>query len=252
MSEPPADLQPYRPSPFVFATPKDLFARIDRRAVAWYCRKDLPALPVPDPPAGIQNFNPPECRQRTIEVWQATIHLLQALDAWQDWFRKLRAEGDVHPASALWCQETALQSVRVLCTHRVNMPPFDRESEAAILAMLPPIPDWSMAGTDDRWDPEQNQFVLYQRPRWQDDPQFLGRYYGGPEKRWETSTRLRGAALQLRLLLERFPMTALGSDSAAATSPAWQQQKERLDQLHQLAVRCINGVLRLQTLSSRP
>jgi len=243
MSEPPADQEASRSSPVVFATPEDLFALIDHRAVAWLCRDDLPALPVPDPPAGIANLNPPERRQHAIEVWQATIHLLQVLSAWQDWFRKPRAEGDAHPASALWCQETALQSIRVLCTHRVNMPPFDRESEAAILAMLPPIPDWSMPGTDERWDPEQHQFVPYQRPRWRDDRQLLGRYYGGPEKRCETSTRLRGAALQLLLLLDRFPMTALGSDSAAATSPAWQQQKERLDQLHQLAVRCINGVL---------
>jgi hypothetical protein len=105
-----------------------------------------------------------------------------------------------------------------------------------------------MAGTGDCWDPEQNQFVSCQRPRWQDDPRFLQRYYGGPEKRCETATRLRGAALQLRLLLESFPMTALGSDSPAATSPARQQQMERMYHLHQLAVRSVNVVLRLQTL----
>jgi hypothetical protein len=181
-------------------------------------------------------------------VWQATIRLLQALDAWQDWFRKLRAEGDADPACALWCQETAIQCIHVLCTHRVNMPPFDREDEAAILAMLPPIPDWAMAGTGDRWDDDQDQFVPYQRPRWQDDRQFRQRYYCGPEHRCTTATRLRGATLQLRLLLESFPMTALGSDRPAAPSPAEQPQIERINHLHCLAARGVKVVRRLQTL----
>jgi hypothetical protein len=43
-------------------------------------------------------------------------------------------------------------------------------------------------------------------------------------------------------------MTAHGSDSPSATAPAWPPHRERIDHLHQLAVRGVNLVLRLQTL----
>jgi hypothetical protein len=63
--------------------------------------------------------------------------------------------------------------------------------------MLPPIPDWSLAGTESRWDQEQGQLITSQRPRWQEDPDFLNRCYGDPENRCDTSNRPRGAKLQL-------------------------------------------------------
>ncbi len=252
MSEQQEDQTPPRQQPVAYATVKSLHARFDRRALAWFCRNDLPASAVPEPPAAVQNLCPPERRQSTCEVWQATLRLLQALDTWQEWFANLRANGDADPAVALWCQATACQSVRALCAHRVNLSPFDCAGEAAILAMLPPTPDWSMAGTDEHWDPEQKQFVARQRPRWQEDPVFLGRYYGGEESRAETATRLRGVVLQLRLLLESFPATALSSGmtmgESQATRQTVQDEIEHINHWHRLAGRCLNTVVRLQTL----
>ena len=164
------------------------------------------------------------------------MRLLQALDAWQEWFRKLRAEGDADPAVALWCEATAVQSIRVLRSQRVNASPFDRESEADILAFLPPTPTWALTPT----------------LRWQQDPEFLGSYYLRGHNRLQTATRLRGAALQFLLLLESFPMTALPHDlpttNAHAVVESLRREIERINVLHRLASRCLNPVLRLHTL----
>jgi hypothetical protein len=188
-----------------------------------------------------------------LEIWQATVRLLQALDAWQEWFRKLRAEGDADPAVALWCEATAVQSIRVLRSQHANASPFDRESEAAILALLPPTPTWALAGTEYRCDQEREPSMAAPMPRWQQDPAFLGSYYLEGNNRLKTATRLCGATLQFLLLLERFPMTVLPHDLPTTNAQAVQQSLhraiKRINALHRLAGRCLNTVLRLHTLS---
>ncbi len=252
MSELPAGHASSRRAPTAYLTVEEFQERYDPRALAWYCRNDLPTIPLPDPPVVIQNLVAPERRQRTLEIWQATVRLLQALDAWQEWFRKLRAEGDADPAVALWCEATAVQSIRVLCSQRANAPPFDIESEADIRALLPPTPTWALARTEYRCDHEREPSMATPMPRWQQDPEFLGSYYLGGNNRLKSSTRLRGAALQFLLLLESFPMTALPHDLLTANAQAVRQslhrEIERINVLHRLAGRCLNTVLRLHTL----
>jgi hypothetical protein len=253
MSELPAGQAASRRAPTDYLAVEEFQKRYDPRALAWYCRNDLPTMPLPDPPAAIQNLDAPERRQRTLEIWQATVRLLQALDAWQEWFRKLRAEGDADPAVALCCEATAVQSIRVLRSQRANASPFDRESEVALRALLPPTPTWALARTEYRCDHEREPPMVAPTPRWQQDPEFLGSYYLGGNNRLKTATRLRGATLQLLFLLESFPMTALPHDLPTTNAQAVQQslyrEIERLNALHRLAGRCLNTVLRLHTLS---
>lgn len=66
-------------------------------------------------------------------------------------------------ALAWYCRN---QSIRVRCIHRISVSPFDQESEASLLATLPPTPDEAMARTINRWDTEQQRLIAYQQSRW--------------------------------------------------------------------------------------
>lgn len=125
MSKLPTGRASSRHSSTAYLTLEERQARYERRVLAWYGRNDLPAMPLPVPPLVIPNLRSHERKQPTCEIWQATRHLLQALNAWQEGFGKRRAEDDADSASALWCQDTAIQSIRVLCIHRVHYLPFD-------------------------------------------------------------------------------------------------------------------------------
>jgi hypothetical protein len=191
----------------LFATPADLLARFDPRALSWFLRDDLMHLPSPEPPAAIQQIVDPTLGQKATETWVAVNHLIAAIDVWHDWFRQLRTEKDADPAVAHWCQETACHCIQAICALGVNSQPFAQESAKEIFKMLPPLSDWHMAGTRMEWDAKQSAPVEVDVPRWQESPDFFDAY----RRRFESSNELRAAALGLRHSLEQFPTAAFKS-----------------------------------------
>ena len=175
-----------------YATPGDLFARYDRRAVAWLVQDNPPTPSVPESPKAIQDLASGDVQQRMVEVWGATNRLLTAIDAWQDWFRTLRERGDADPAIAMACQSTARQSIHLLCVYRVSAAPFNRSSEDEIAGMLPSLPLWSMG----EGGPSSG---------WQEDPNLLSDYFGA-EGRCATANQLRAAVAGLHQMLEQYPL----------------------------------------------
>src|SRR5579883_1887347 len=82
--------------------------------------------------------------------------------------------------------------------------------------MLPPIPAWWMPGPDVNVGPD-NKLMETIRTRWQDDREFLDRYYAKPERRIERAKELRGAAALLIDRLKSFPMSVLAAPSSPVT-----------------------------------
>jgi hypothetical protein len=96
--------------------------------------------------------------------------------------------------------------------------PFDGADEAALLAMLPPIPAW--------WKPEaapapdQAEDEAAPNVRWQEDREWLDRYYCPPEQRNEKAHQLRRAATQLINLLKSYPMAVAHQRAPLPGGPA--------------------------------
>ena len=200
-----------------YATVDDLHKVCDRRALDWYASDHLPTLCVPDAPASYQSIHDDMMLQRANEVWSAVNRLIDSIDIWQEWFRQLHKDNDADPAVALLCHETACQCIDTLCGHQVNAVPFNQESEDDIMKMLPRIPSWSMGGRRPDFDVQNGAWVMRERSRWQDDAEFLSTYYGA-NGRSITSTTLRGYGLQLRHMLEQFPLTVLRTEASSAST----------------------------------
>jgi hypothetical protein len=133
---------------------RDLLSRYDARALEWYAGEPPPAGLL-QPPASVERITEPASLRRQLdEVWTAANCLQVALDRWAGWSVELQERGDAHPAVALNCFEMARRAVRVLVTFRPNASPFDRASEAELLATLPPLPDWSVGGVEAEGEPD--------------------------------------------------------------------------------------------------
>lgn len=190
---------------------RDLIAQFDARALHWYA-SDSSTMQLLQPPPSIETITEPQSLRRQLdEVWTAANHLEIALDKWAAWFVELQEHGDAHPALALNCSEMASRAIKVLLTHRPNIAPFDSADETGLLAMLPPIPAWWLPGTEINLSVEGGESIGESRIRWQEDREFLDRYYQFPEQRQEKAVKLRGAAAKLIDLLKSFPMSALAT-----------------------------------------
>src|SRR4051812_16226038 len=88
--------------------------------------------------------------------------------------------------------------------------------EADLLAMLPAIPAWWMPGINEGPNGDPDGMAAQPGVRWQEDREFLDRYYRPPERRQEGAARLRAAATQLIDLLKTYPLTALTPRPARA------------------------------------
>jgi hypothetical protein len=195
---------------------RDMIGLMDPRALHWYAG-DPPAFQLLEPPPPIEAIPRPEAMRRNLdEVWTAANCLQIALDKWMAWFVELQETGDAHPAVALNCDEVARRAIKVLVVHRPNVEPFDRADDATVLAMLPPIPAWFVPETRAGPASKHGDAVGHPRVRWQDDREFLDRYYWPPEQRHEQATKLRGAASQLIELLKTFPESALTTPRSKA------------------------------------
>jgi hypothetical protein len=95
----------------------------------------------------------------------------------------------------------------------INAALFNTADEATLLAMLPPIPAWWMPAAAPGADPAEGAEAL--TVRWQEDREWLDRYYRPPEQRQKKSGLLRGAAAQLIDLLKSYPMAAVQVPVAA-------------------------------------
>lgn len=182
---------------------RDLVARFDHRALAWYSSLPQPSLGLLQPPpliAAISESDP--LRHSLDEVWTAANCLQIALDKWADWFRELTQLGDAHPAVALSCDEMARHALKVLSIYRPNLAPFCIDSEQLLLSSLPPIATW-WVGTN------RVEVVGTQHEQWQKDRKFLDRYYSKPEDRMHKANILRGAAAQLIEQLKSYPRSVL-------------------------------------------
>jgi hypothetical protein len=204
-----AGLLPYRV--------RDMLAMNDARALEW-CGSEALSTPLLQPPPAIEAITEPALRRPLDEVWTAANCLQIALDKWASWFVELQERKDAHPGVALTCNEMARKAITVLLTHRPNVEPFDRADEAALTAMLPPIPAWFMSTTDRAPDAESPKLALKPRVRWQEDREFLDQYYWPPEARREKAIRLRGAATRLIDMLKSFPTTALAAPRLPAVA----------------------------------
>jgi hypothetical protein len=162
------------------------------------------------------------------EVLEAANQLIEGIDTWHRWFNTLRSAGDADPGIALRCHEDCYAAVQALCSHRVNVAPFNRQTPEEIFRMLPPLPDWSMGGVDQRWNARRKKWVETKRIRWQESPDFLGRYYG-PQGRSRSSLHLRAAAAEVRMMVKRYPLSVLraqdlGQGASAPKTPDKQQR----------------------------
>lgn len=195
---------------------RHLLAYFDARALHWYGSKSLSLKLVQPPPSIDAITEPVSLRRKMDEVWSAATYLRIALEKWTAWFVELRQEGDAHPAIALNCSEAASRAIAVLSTHRPNVAPFNQASEAELLAMLPPIPDWVTPGSDA--SPGHDGEAEKARTRWQDQRKFLDKYYAAPEMRCQRIAQLRGATEQLIQMLGSFPVAALAISSSPGRS----------------------------------
>jgi hypothetical protein len=197
---------------------RDLLACYDPRALEWY-GKEQRTPPLLEPPPSVQAITEPAALRRQLdEVWTAANCLQIALDKWQEWFRELAQRGDALPAAALNCAEMADRAISVLCVHRPNVAPFDREDGGNLRAMLPPLPAWRMAGTGVEPGPGGVGLIERARVGWQEDREFLDRYYCKPEGRLGKAAQLRGAATRLIELLKSYPLTAVCEQRLARTA----------------------------------
>jgi len=162
------------------------------------------------PPPSIEAITEPEAlRHQLDELWTAANCLQIALDKWATWFVELREKGDAHPAVALNCGEMACTGIKVLLAHRPNIAPFNRLDETALVAMLPPIPAWWIGAAQGREEEDRGGTDCDKTTRWQEDREFLYRYYWPPERLREKAGKLRAAAAQLVELLKSFPMAVM-------------------------------------------
>jgi hypothetical protein len=197
---------------------RDLIARFDPRAMHWYCSEPLPLPGLLQPPPAIESVTEPAALRRQLdEVWTAASCLQFALDRWAGWFVELHDQGDAHPAVALDCCEMVFRAITVLLSHRPNVAPFDQADEAALRAMLPPVPAWWMPGTGVTLGPGGEE-VETPRVRWQEDREFLDRYYAAPERRCVKAAELRSAAARLIDLLKTFPSSVVAPRRTPAGS----------------------------------
>jgi hypothetical protein len=191
---------------------RDLISWFDPRALNWY-GSESPSLQLLQPPASIEVIaEPPALRRQLDEVWTAANCLRIALDQWAAWFVELGEKGDAHPAIALNCEDLACRAIRTLLTYHPNVAPFNTADESTLFAMLPPIPSWWMPEAAPAVD--QAERAGTRRVRWQEDREWLDRYYWPPERRTEKAHELRGAACQLIELLKIFPMAAVQPHAA--------------------------------------
>lgn len=196
---------------------RDLIACFDPRALHWYSSESLPHPGLLQPPPSIEAITePPDLRRVLDEVWTAANVLRIVLDNWAAWFVTLQQTGDAEPGVALHYHEGARRAVSVLLTYRPQVAPFDQADETAVLTMLPPLPAWWVPGADVSLGPGR-ELIEAVRPRWQEDREFLDRYYAAPERRIQRAAELRGATAQVIDLLKSYPAAAL---AANRTQPA--------------------------------
>ena len=195
---------------------RDLIVRFDPRALHWFGSESPPHRLLQPPPSIEAISEPASLRRQLDEVWTAANCLKIALDKWAEWFVELGEEGDAHPGVALTCNDEARRAVKVLVTYRPNVAPFDRAEESELLALLPPIPTWWVAGIEGGSNDETTGLAIEPRVRWQDNGEFLDRYYYSPARLQQKALELRAAAVKLIDLLESFPMTAI----TCPTTPA--------------------------------
>jgi|GEM_PF-4823604 len=196
---------------------RNLITYFDSRALHWYASNPPEPLGLLEPPPAIAAITePPSLRRQLDEVWTAANVLQIVLDNWAKWFVELREKEDAHPGVALHYRENAQRAIAVLISHCPNVAPFNTTDEAALRAMLPPIPAWWMPGPDVNVGPD-NKLMETIRTRWQDDREFLDRYYAKPERRIERAKELRGAAALLIDRLKSFPMSVLAAPSSPVT-----------------------------------
>jgi sugar lactone lactonase YvrE len=195
---------------------RDLIGRFDARALHWYA-SEPPPMQLLRPPACIEEITEPQSLRRQLdEVWTAANCLQIALDVWAAWFVELQETGDAHPGVALNCDDMARRAIKVLLAHRPIVEPFSLADETALTAMLPPIPAWWVAGTDVSPNAEQTELIEKVRVRWQEDPEFLDRYYWPPERLQEMASELRSSAARLIGLLKSFPTSAVSTPQSLA------------------------------------
>jgi hypothetical protein len=232
---------------------RDLIQTFDPRALHWY-GIDPPALGMLKPPPSIEAITQPETARRVLdEVWTAANLLQIALDKWVEWFAELQEKGDAEPAVALYCDDTARRAIKVLLVHRPNSAPFDQADEETLMAMLPPVPAWWMPGTQTERSLESGDVVEQLRVRWQEDREFLDRYYWPPERRLEQATQLRGAASQLVEMLTTFPETAAGTRRPVSPPGSRRVQPNNLEESQNAQVRpkrsTTKGEARVKTIA---
>jgi hypothetical protein len=197
---------------------RDLIAHFDPRALQWY-GSESPSLGLLQPPPSIQAITEPESLRRQLdEIWTAANWLPMALDKWAAWFVELQEKGDADPRVALNCDEMARRAIHVLLTYLRNLEKFDQGNETSPMAMLPPIPAWWMPAAESEMDDQNTKQNRQRRTRWQEDREFLDRYYAPPEQLHEKACKLRSASTQLIGMLKSFPMAVFANKGPSGTT----------------------------------
>jgi hypothetical protein len=142
------------------------------------------------------------------EILDAANQLINTIDLWQKWFSTLSSKGNANPAIAIRYRDECCAAVQALCSHHVQLPPFNEQTPETICLMLPPLPDSSRGGIVKRWDAHRKKWVKSKHPRWQKSEAFRALYFG-PEGRFESSLALRSAALKVRKMLATYPQAVL-------------------------------------------
>jgi len=148
--------------------------------------------------------------QATSEVRQAADQLIQAIDTWHAWFATLRKTEDADPGIALRCYEECRAALLALCNHGVTIEPFKSKDLTSIAQMLPPLPNGSKGGSNLSFDTKTKRWKKTPRPRWQNSPE-LWDAYSGRDNRFDSSLKLRAAALQVRKMLDKYPGAVLSA-----------------------------------------
>ena len=91
--------------------------------------------PPPVSPPAIVVLPQAECGL-ALEVWRAA-HRLCIIEAWQAWWRELRAVGDADAGAASGFSVAAGDAIDVLCRLKINASPFDVLSLPELWSLLP-------------------------------------------------------------------------------------------------------------------
>lgn len=173
------------------------------------------ACPLPD---SILLMADATMRQRATDAWRAASQLRKLMWQWESWFLQLQTTGDADLGLALrmcWAIEACLSG---LCSPElgVTMRTFRGACLKDLCSRFPHLSTVDQRSEDWTWDENESKVIIFHRPPWQQDQNFLDQLY---DKHQHPDWRsLENELFRYLQLLEVTP--SVGLLAASASPPA--------------------------------